>query len=150
MIEAPKMPSNVAWLGYAGLLPPAALLVADKLWFGAHPPVLAGLVPFYAALIFSFLGGCWWAFALREERPSTTLLVLGVLPSLLCFALIGVAFLIGPVPATLVLASLIALSPLADALLKVRSLVPYWWIRLRVHLSMGLAALTALSVYRAV
>ena len=149
MSEASKMPSNVAWLGYSGLLPPAALLVADKLWFGTHPPVLAGMVPFYAGLIFSFLGGCWWAFALREERPSTTLLVLGVLPSLLCFALLGAAVVIGPVLATLILASLIALSPLADALLKVRALVSDWWIRLRFHLSMGLAALTALSVYRA-
>ncbi len=150
MSEASKMPSNVAWLGYSGLLPPAALLVVDKLWFGTHPPVLAGMVPFYAGLIFSFLGGCWWAFALREERPSTTLLVLGVLPSLLCFALLGAAVVIGPVLATLILASLIALSPLADALLKVRALVPDWWIRLRFHLSMGLAALTALSVYRAI
>lgn len=150
MSEASKMPSNVAWLGYSGLLPPAALLVADKLWFVAHPPVLAGMVPFYAGLIFSFLGGCWWAFALRDNRPSTTLLVLGVLPSLLCFALLGAAVVIGPVLATLILASLIALSPLADALLKVRALVPEWWIRLRFHLSMGLAALTALSVYRAI
>ena len=150
MSEASKMPSNVAWLGYSGLLPPAALLVADKLWFGTHPPVLAGMVPFYAGLIFSFLGGCWWAFALRDNRPSTTLLVLGVLPSLLCFALLGAAVVIGPVLATLILASLIALSPLADALLKVRALVPEWWIRLRFHLSMGLAALTALSVYRAI
>ena len=66
MIEAPKMPSNVAWLGYAGLLPPAALLVADKLWFGAHPPVLAGLVPFYAALIFSFFTNREWNTALSN------------------------------------------------------------------------------------
>lgn len=149
MTTPANMPSNVAALGYAGLLPPALLLVLDKLLFGNHPPILSAFVPFYAALIFSFLGGCWWAFALREDKPSMTLLVMGVLPSILTFGLIWVAYAVGPVTATLILASMIALSPLADALLKIRSLVPQWWIRLRFHLSMGLAALTALSVYRA-
>ncbi|WP_309601835.1 DUF3429 domain-containing protein [Sphingomonas sp.] len=149
MTTPANMPFNVAALGYAGLLPPALLLILDKLLFGNHPPILSAFVPVYAALVFSFLGGCWWTFALREDKPSTTLLVMGVLPTILCFGLIWAAYVLGPVPATLILASLIALSPLADALLNIPSLVPQWWIRLRFHLSMGLAALTALSVYRA-
>ncbi|MEP7316304.1 MAG: DUF3429 domain-containing protein [Sphingomicrobium sp.] len=145
-----SIPNGVAVLGYAGLLPPALLLVADRLWANLHEAG-AGLVlvPLYAGLIFSFLGGCWWAFALKEDRPSISLLVLGVAPALASFGLIWVSVALGTVLATVALAGLIAVSPLADALIGVRGLVPPWWLRFRFRLSMGLAALTALSIYPA-
>ncbi len=145
------IPNGVAILGYAGLLPPALLLVADRFWANLHEQGAgAALVPYYAALIFSFLGGCWWAFAVKDDRPSISLLALGVAPALASFGLIWVSVACGPIVATISLAGLIAISPLADALLNLRGLVPIWWVRFRFRLSMGLAALTALSTYPAI
>lgn len=140
------MPRWVAMLGYSGLLPPAVFLVAARFNL-AGDVAISALVPIYSALIFSFLGGTWWAFACREERPEPTLLVLSVMPSLLVLGLVMLGSMYSVFILTLVLAAMIALSPLVDALLKARGLVPGWWMRLRFHLSMGLAGMTALSVW---
>ena len=140
------MPRGVAVLGYSGLLPPVIFLLADR-FNVAEDLAIAALVPVYAALIFSFLGGTWWAFACREEQPEPSLLVLAVTPSLLVVLLMMLGSVFSVPLLTLILAALIALSPLVDALLKTRGLVPDWWMRLRFHLSMGLGGLTALSVW---
>lgn len=135
-------PDNVLLLGYAGLLPPFALILAD--WFLPQGPIAWGaIVGPYAAVIYSFLGGSWWAFAIKEEQPSTSLLVLAVSPPLLAL----VTFFAGPQVQNILLAFLIAISPGADYLFKLKGLVPPWWMRLRFRLSMGLAALTVLAVY---
>lgn len=137
-------PNNVLLLGYAGLLPPFLLILADWL-MPAGPIVWGAIVGPYAAVIYSFLGGSWWAFALKEDKPSTSLLVLAVSPPLLAL----LTFFAGPTLQNVLLAFLIAISPGADYLFKLKGLVPPWWMRLRFRLSMGLAALTVLAIYPA-
>ena len=135
-------PNNVLLLGYAGLLPPFALILADWL-MPAGPIAWGAIVGPYAAVIYSFLGGSWWAFALKEDPPSTSLLVLAVSPPLLAL----LTFFAGPTMQNILLAILLAMSPGADYLFKLKGLVPRWWMRMRFRLSMGLAALTVLAIY---
>ena len=134
-------------LGYAGLLPPLAGIAARALeWATGHPTMrlsalllVGGLI--YGGLILSFLGGTWWgaASARREGAALRRWLTLSVMPSLvalLCLvaglgnargggALLGIALL---------------LTLLVDRSLVAERLVPPWWMRLRVPLSIGLAA----------
>lgn len=140
--HAPAPPRIVQWLGYGGLLPPLVMVLADYL-LPAGPVRFGGLVVPYAGLIFAFLGGTWWAFASREARPEPSLLALAVSPPLLAF----LVFFSGSLWASLLLAALIAASPLVDRLLGAQVELPAWWQTLRFRLSMGLAGLTALSVY---
>ena len=135
-------PAIVAWLGYGGLIPPLVMVLADYL-LPAGPLRWGGLVVPYAGLIFAFLGGAWWAFACREEKPEPSLLALAIAPPLMAFLI----FFTGSLWASLLLAALIAASPLIDRLLAAQVSLPPWWMTLRFRLSMGLAGLTALSVY---
>lgn len=135
-------PKIVQWLGYGGLIPPAVMVLADYV-FPSGPVRWGGLVVPYAGLIFAFLGGTWWAFASREEQPEPSLMALAVAPPLMAF----LVFFTGSLWASLLLAALIAASPLIDRLLGTQVTLPPWWMTLRFRLSMGLAGLTALSVY---
>lgn len=140
---APNEPPRIVqWLGYGGLIPPAVMVLADYL-LPPGPVRFGGLVVPYAGLIFAFLGGTWWAFASREEEIEPSLMLLAVAPPLLAFLI----FFTGSVYASLLLAALIAASPLVDRLLASQVELPDWWMTLRFRLSMGLAGLTALSVY---
>lgn len=145
--QASGPPVSAAVLGYAGLLPPLAGIAARGLeWVTGHPTTQAsalllvgGLL--YGGLILSFLGGTWWgaACARRDGAALRRWLTLSVMPSLvalLCLvaglgnargggALLGIALL---------------LTLLVDRSLVAERLVPGWWMRLRVPLSVGLAA----------
>lgn len=126
-------------LGFAGLLPPliALALVAfgPEAWRG--PAWSAGVV--YAAIILSFLGGTWWAFAMRAGPARRPLLAaLAVLPSLAAWA---VVLVLSP-PWVLVLAGLIAATLPIDRLFERLALAPVGWMRLRVPLSVGLSLIT--------
>jgi Protein of unknown function (DUF3429) len=140
-----RVPTSAAILGAAGLLPPLAGAVVALKDMGGFGSTAAGFILVYSALIFSFLGGSWWAFASREERPSWWLLLLAVLPSLAAWALLPMRA--SELQPGLILSALILLSPLADAVLHERRLTPPWWMRLRVPLSVGLALLLALTVW---
>ena len=72
------------------------------------------------------------------------LLVLAVLPSLAAWAVLPMG---STVKAGLILAALILLSPVVDFVFHTQRLTPRWWMRLRIPLSLALAALTALSVW---
>ncbi|WP_272873150.1 DUF3429 domain-containing protein [Sphingomonas arenae] len=139
-----RVPLAPMLLGVAGLIPPVLLAIIAWFDLGAFGPVAAGFLFTYAALIFAFLGGTWWAFACREDRPRLVLLVLAVAPPLLAWGLLPAR------PQTLVgygLAALILLSPGVDALLRARGLTPRWWLRLRVPLSVVLALCVAAATY---
>jgi putative flippase GtrA len=147
-----RLPLPVAAFGFAGLLPPALAAAAVALLPAGGWQQLAwvGLI-FYAALIFSFLGGTWWAFAAREPRPRTLAvwLLLAVTPSLLGLALL--LLLLAPATralATPLLAAAIFVSPLVDRALSAAGLTPGWWMKLRVPLSVGLAACVAVAAWR--
>jgi hypothetical protein len=89
--NAGSSPSPVALrLGYAGLIPfvVGALMVwlvqPDAQPPEAHPFVVLALSA-YAAVIISFLGGIHWGLAMRHTQPPPSLLVWGVVPSLVAW-----------------------------------------------------------------
>lgn len=152
---APALPATplgpFRWLGYAGLLPPVALLAMLVLHRGTlAAPMLVAVAIGYAALIFSFLGGAWWGLlAGSGRRVGIGALGLSVMPSLIALMLVFATTRL-PVAAPLMLAGLIALSPAVDRELARHGLVPRWWLKLRLLLSLSLAALTAAAVLVAV
>ncbi len=143
-----RLPPAIAAFGFAGLLPPAAAAAALLLLPAGPPREFAWVaLVFYGALIFSFLGGTWWAWS--AARPSAGRLLLAVTPSLL--ALVIMLLLLSPLTrpyAAALLAAAIALSPLVDRALHADGLTPEWWMRLRVPLSVGLALCVAVAAWR--
>jgi hypothetical protein len=137
-----KVPLPALLLGLAGLIPPAILTGVALFDLGLFAPSTPGFVRSYGAIILSFLGGSWWAFACREERPSRLLLGIAVLPPLAGWTAI---FWFYPPEALFGLALLLLGSLAVDALLVRRRLAPSWWMGLRVPLSVGLALCSGLS-----
>jgi hypothetical protein len=137
-----RVPMPALLLGLSGLIPPGVLTAVALLDLGLFAPSTPGFVRTYAAVILSFLGGTWWAFACREERPRWWLLGLSVLPSLAGWWAIA-SF--RPPEALFGLAVLLLGALAVDALLVRRRLAPAWWIGLRLPLSTGLALCCALS-----
>lgn len=145
--RASRVPTAVMVLGAAGLLPPLLALFV-RLAAGADPesqlPGMVGaLALIYSALILSFLGGIWWGVAvarapMEEQAP---LFALAVVPSILALLLVGLS-LRWPMIASMLLGLVIIATPLVDRALRARRLVPPWWMRLRVPLSLALGALT--------
>ncbi len=83
----PLKPAAEAWvLGIGGLLP----FVAGAVGLWTLPPEWAGLAALalltYAAVIVSFLGGIHWGLAMSLAQTRRSLLIWGVLPSLLAWA----------------------------------------------------------------
>lgn len=137
-----KVPPPALLLGFAGLIPPVGLTAVALLDLGLFAPSTPGFVLTYAAVILSFLGGTWWGFVSRSDRPGWTLLGISVLPALAGWAAI---FSFKP-PAALFALAIALLAALAvDAYLKRRRLAPRWWLRLRLPLSLGLALCCGLS-----
>lgn len=136
------VPLPALLLGFAGLIPPVVLTLVALFEWGLFSPSTPGFVRTYGAIILSFIGGSWWAFAAREERPSWRLMGVAVLPSLAGWAAI---FWFRPPEALFALALLLVATLAVDALLVGRRLAPLWWMRLRVPLSLGLALCCALS-----
>jgi F0F1-type ATP synthase assembly protein I len=127
-------------LGYAGLLPQMLCLAMVASGHEWRYSALAGGFA-YAAAIFSFLGGVWWGQAVQSGRASTGAYAVAVMPSLLAVALF-LPWTFGwewPGPALLYLGALILSSPLVDRALGFGGRD---FLRLRLHLSLGLGALT--------
>lgn len=146
----PGVPPAARILGYAGLLPNLAAIGYMLTLMGrtgTEPLLFAtGMsAQVYAALILSFLGGTWWGIAAVRVSPERLwgLLVMAVIPSLFAAAAFAAAW-IAPPPRgiALVLAVGFALSLAGDVRLVRDGLAPRWWMRLRVPLSLGLAAET--------
>ena len=141
----PPLPDAAKWLGYAGLLPQTiavALILNDPTleWIA----VAGGYG--YAAFIFSFLGGVWWGLGLTAAKAPSWLYPVAVAPSLISLAtyLPWIWGLEWPEPSLWVLAFGLLLSPLVDRALGRHIALPEGWLRLRVHMSVGLGLLTAL------
>lgn len=138
------LPQPARWLGLLGLAPQALALLAshDAQWHWAG--IAAGCL--YAALIFSFLGGIWWAQALLCRAPRWRDHLLAVAPSLIAFAAV-LPWCFGwrwPAPSLVVLGLCLLASPLVDLHLRRAYALPDGWIRLRMTLSGGLGLLTLL------
>lgn len=127
------------FLGYAGLLPAVAALGVAAL----APPEWRELAfragALYAGLILSFLGGAWWGLATRAGASRAwPLYILSVVPSLAALALL---LLLTP-DRLILLGALIAVTLPVDRMLVREGLAPANWMRLRIPLSLGLAAAT--------
>ncbi len=142
-----RVPMAALLLGIAGLLPPLmALFVRLAAGAGSEsqlPGMAGALAQIYSALILSFLGGIWWGVAVarvpaEEQAP---LFGLAVAPSILALSLVGLS-LRWPMIASTLLGLVIVATPLVDHALRRRRLVPPWWMRLRLPLSLALGALT--------
>jgi hypothetical protein len=140
-----RVPVPALVLGLAGLLPPLLAIFA-RLSAGSGVPLarfamLLGLG--YVALILSFLGGLWWGLAasrLPAERIGRWL-GLSVVPTLVAF-LIQIVSGWYPHLATILLAVALVATLVVDRRLVIDGLAPRWWMRLRLPLSAGLAAMT--------
>lgn len=137
-----RIPVPALLLGLAGLIPPVVLTVVALFDISLFAPSTPGFVLTYAAVILSFVGGSWWGFAVREQRPSWLLMILAVVPALAGWAAI---FSFQPPSALFGLGGALIATLVVDALLVRRRLAPGWWMKLRVPLSVGLAACCALS-----
>ncbi len=142
------MPPAPRLLGYAGLLPQFACVLAA--WFGPPEWRWSALAIGwgYAALIFSFLGGLWWGLAAGSpdegRRAPQWLWVAAVTPSLLALGtylpwVFGASW---PGPSLLVLGGAIIASLLVDV--RMVTIRPSWWVSLRLPLSLGLGGATIL------
>ncbi len=129
-------------LGYAGLLPQvAALLAVFK--GGEWGWTALALAYAYAALIFSFLGGVWWGIGIARPESPRWIFLAGVAPSLIGLALWWpwMAGWSWPGPELIVLGLSIVASPLVDLAV---GLKPEGWLALRRNLSFALGGLTVL------
>lgn len=145
MRVAPELPVLPRALGYAGLLPQAA--VAAVLGFGPDAWHFSALSLGYAypAFILSFLGGLWWGLAAgAASRQPAWVWLAAVTPSLIALATalpwaIGAAW---PGPSLFVLGVSLLVSLLVDRRLAADGRAPSWWMSLRIPLSVGLGVLT--------
>lgn len=128
-------PRNVAWLGYAGLVPFVAGAIGPWLPVWWAPAASLGFMG-YSAAILAFLGGIQWGVALRagaDRLAERT--VVGVLPALAG----ALAILLGARwGGGLLLAGFLLL--LGWEAHRNRALLPGWYLPLRVRLTAGVAA----------
>ena len=146
-VDVERVPLAAAMLGAAGLLP-LILALFIRLASGVYPDtpvpiVLGGLALSYAALILSFVGGIWWGVAATRATPEQMprLMGIAIVPSLVAWLVVGLAWDF-PATASTTLGVTIALTPLVDRWLARHGLVPAWWMKLRLPLSLALGALT--------
>ncbi len=140
-MNPPQLPR---WLGLAGLLPQIAAAAVVLSGDPALRFAALSLGYAYAALILSFLGGLWWGIAASKERPPEWLWVAAIAPSLIALAS-AVPWAVGepwPGPSLILLGVALIAALGVDLLLAKRGLVPIWWMRLRIPLSLGLGLLT--------
>ncbi|GAA0737282.1 DUF3429 domain-containing protein [Sphingomonas japonica] len=142
-----SIPSPARLLGFAGLLPQVAAVVVQAI---GEPGTLFTAQAFafaYAALIFSFLGGMWWGIAAMADRAPGWLWIAAVAPSLIALAACAPWMTGGtwPGPSSALLGIAIVATLWVDRRLAADRLVPPWWIKLRVPLSLGLGGLTLVS-----
>ncbi len=143
---APVRPPVAALLlGYAGLLPPMIGIVL-RLVDPAKGGMMLALSLLYAALILSFLGGAWWGMAAARVNGAALTLWLGlaVVPTLVALVAGAVLFASVVSAAAVVAAGLLG-SLLVDMMLIRAGHAPVWWMKLRLPLSVALAALTLLA-----
>ena len=138
----PVLPRLAKFLGLAGLAPQLLALLGTFSETNRYVGLAAGY--FYAALIFSFLGGLWWGVAASRRDAPPWLYAAAVAPSLIAFAT-GIPWMIGgdwPGPSLIILGIGILASASIDYALYRRRLIATDLLRLRVVLSAGLGCLT--------
>lgn len=140
-----SLPRPVVVLGLAGILPQAACVASGVVDPSARWAANAAGC-FYAATILSFLGGIWWADALRAHDRRWWPYLLAVAPSLVAWGALLPWFqgLAWPGPSLILLSVCLLLSPAADRALVRSGAAPAaaGWLQLRLILSAGLGVCT--------
>jgi hypothetical protein len=143
-----EIPSLAFWLGWAGVIPFAALAALVAAGGGAGIDATAALraVVCYGVIILSFMGGVQWGLEMERGDGDGSGFVASVVPALLAFA---VTF-IDPAAALAVLAAGFMLLLVYD-LRRVRAGIgPAWYGRLRMQLTTAVVlSLLAAAVLRA-
>jgi Protein of unknown function (DUF3429) len=148
MMNDEKLPRIALILGGAGLIPQLVACWLTLLPEDRFIGLAAGY--FYAALIFSFLGGTWWGIGAANRSTPKWVFAVAVIPSLIAFGS-GVPWMTGatwPGPSLIVLGVGLLLSPLVDWQLRSIGLMGADAFRLRLMLSGGLGGLTLLLATR--
>ena len=144
----PPLPRIAVVLGIAGLAPQVWALLATFREADRYIGLAAGY--FYAALIFSFLGGLWWGIAASRKDAPEWLYLAAVVPSLIAFAT-GIPWMTGaewPGPSLGVLGVGILASSTVDWKLASRQLIEPRLFALRFRLSLVLGSLTLALAFR--
>ena len=146
--SSPPVPRIAVILGIAGIAPQIWALLATFNETNRYVGLAAGY--FYAALIFSFLGGLWWGVASTREDAPEWLYVAAIVPSLIAFST-GIPWMTGapwPGPSLAVLGTGILAAPLVDWVIFKAGFINAGVLRLRFGLSLALGGLTLLLAVR--
>ena len=132
----PPLTDTARLLGTLGLLP--FVLGALTLWWLALATDLHQFVALalsaYAAVILSFLGGIHWGLALRHSAPPASLLIWGVVPSLVAWPAVLWA---APGAAVLLVAGFVAHYARDRRLVaQTGAALPAWYLPLRTRLTL--------------
>ena len=138
-----SIPAPALVLGLAGLIPFAACSIIMLIVPEAKEQ-LGPALTFYGAAILSFLGGIRWGFAvIADQKADWNGYGLSVVPSLVAWVS---AIISGP-EGLLVLAIALALWLLAERSSLPGSLIPAWFFRLRILLTViAVMCLTAAAL----
>jgi len=134
MPDDTSIPRPVALLGYGGLIPFAASAIGA--WLPVHwAPLAAFVFMGYSAAILAFLGGLQWGIALEPGSDRCTeRLTVGVLPALVAAVALPLGVRSGSI---LLLVAFLLL--LGWEFGRNRAAMPAWYMRLRLHLTAGVA-----------
>ncbi|QPH53484.1 DUF3429 domain-containing protein [Pontivivens ytuae] len=147
------IPTPALILGFAGLLPflgGAALVLLPPGtvplygFFISEPEGGRLLLERYGTIILSFMAGCLWGFASRHGRkPSWVELGLSVTPPLAIF--FGLTN--DPAASCLLLTYAFAGLLLIDSLFAKRTIVVWWWLSLRIPLTIVVCACLLIGAF---
>ncbi len=141
--QAPsRIPTVPALLGYAGVLPFAALALLALFGQGQWPEMALRAFLAYGAVILSFLGGIRWGAAARATPIRAAEFVVAVVPSLWAWACLLAA---SPDLAAWGLLSGFLVFGLADWLRPPPAMAP-WLVALRLRLTTAVALCHALVI----
>lgn len=135
LADVPRAP---LWLGLAGLLPFYGALLAALL--GVRPAIF--ILIGYGAIILSFLGGARWGLAMREREAGWRDYGFAVLPSLVGWLSL---YLTPPLSLALLALSHAALGIIDRAEVRTRR-IPTWYGSLRTLLASGATLALALAL----
>lgn len=128
------LPRPVAWLGYGGLLPFAALMVASFV-DAHHGPVWGEALVAYGAVILSFVGALHWGFAMclpgLSDKRRTACFVWSTVPALVAWP----ALMFDPLFAAALLVAGFVAHYWQDRRLAASTALPAWYLPLRLRLT---------------
>lgn len=130
------IPSTFAsTLGYLGLLPfivTDILLVYDE----GHASLWLNILITYAAVILSFVGALHWAFAMTLPELSLQQRRWGFGWSIIPAMVAWVSLVVAGFDSLLIMAAFFVANFLQDYFVAKNAYLPYWYMRLRFHLSL--------------